>query len=490
MNKIPCTVGILTLNSADGLPACLESLKDFAEIVVCDGNSTDQTVEIAKKYGARVIKQYESDRPNLPCIKDKAGVREKNMAAASYDWYFFMDADDTLSPEAAEEIRKIVSDRNPDAMIYRMPTRIFINNREIKHEATYPSFQIRLVNRTIDPHFKGRVHDRLVFDAEKYNPGQLKSYYNFHWSEGRVRNFWPYLRRYSDWEIETAEFSSFRSFLYWAAYRRLRTLLGYVLYRLPMMYGRYGFKDSMPLSLELVIVRYHSRLFIRTILKYMTTLNPALIIREVWRKKDMARTLGNLILKEKECWGEILDIGGGSKRASHYRFLKLFKWHHISTVDINPDAKPDVVMDMEHEPLPFSDGTYDFVFAFNILEHIANREKVVGEVCRVLKNGGELVGSIPFLVNVHPDPNDYVRMTAQQLEILFKDAGFSSVAIKPAARGPFMAAFSQIEFLMPRFIKLAVLPVVFLLDYLLGLLKPKGYFQDKFPLAYVFYAKK
>ncbi|MBI2603994.1 MAG: glycosyltransferase, partial [Candidatus Harrisonbacteria bacterium] len=74
-NKIPCSVGVLTLNSAKTLARCLESFKDFAEIIVCDGNSTDDTVAIAKKYGAKVVKQYDSDEPNLPCVKDKANVR-------------------------------------------------------------------------------------------------------------------------------------------------------------------------------------------------------------------------------------------------------------------------------------------------------------------------------------------------------------------------------------------------------------------------------
>ena len=99
--KIPCSVGVLTLNSGKTLARCLESFKDFAEIIVCDGNSTDDTVAVAKKYGAKVIKQYDSDEPNLPCVKDKANVRMRNMAAATYDWYFFMDADDALLPETA-----------------------------------------------------------------------------------------------------------------------------------------------------------------------------------------------------------------------------------------------------------------------------------------------------------------------------------------------------------------------------------------------------
>ena len=75
--KIPCSVSILTLNSANGLRACLESLKDFGEIIICDGNSTDDTRDIARSFGAKVIKQYDTDEPETRCDMDKATVRER-----------------------------------------------------------------------------------------------------------------------------------------------------------------------------------------------------------------------------------------------------------------------------------------------------------------------------------------------------------------------------------------------------------------------------
>src|SRR3989338_10280947 len=114
--KIPCSVGILTLNSGKTLRRCLESLKNVAEIVICDGNSTDDTLAIAREYGATIVKQYDSDEPNLRCVKDKASVRMRNMQAASFDWYFFMDSDDTLSPQVQHEIRAIVENPNPEYM--------------------------------------------------------------------------------------------------------------------------------------------------------------------------------------------------------------------------------------------------------------------------------------------------------------------------------------------------------------------------------------
>ena len=61
MEKIACTVEILTWNSEKTLKACLESVKDFDDIIILDGNSTDKTLEIANNYRARIIKQVKTE---------------------------------------------------------------------------------------------------------------------------------------------------------------------------------------------------------------------------------------------------------------------------------------------------------------------------------------------------------------------------------------------------------------------------------------------
>ena len=76
--KIKCSVGILTLNSADGLKDCLPAFTDFDEVIVCDGNSTDNTVEVAKSFGAKVIKQYEQEGAKLRNHCCPEGIYESN----------------------------------------------------------------------------------------------------------------------------------------------------------------------------------------------------------------------------------------------------------------------------------------------------------------------------------------------------------------------------------------------------------------------------
>lgn len=488
MTKIPCSIGILTLNCADSLPVCLNSVRDFAEVIICDGNSTDGTQKIAQDFGTKLIKQYDSDEPNLTCVMDKSAVREKNMSAVRHDWYFFMDADDTLSPEAVEEIRSIVNQSNPLFLAYRMPTRIFLAGREIKHEATYPSYQLRLVHRSAQAYFKGKVHDHLVF-ASPIKIGVLKNFYNFYWPVERVKNFWPYLKRYTGWEVKVMDFSSLWSFVYWGLYRRLRTIVGYLLYRLPKMYLRYGFRDSMPVGIELTIVRYHFRILFLSLGKYLGQSKLSTIISETWRGKDINRILTNLALREIEIWGRIIDIGSG-RQASYYRFLKQLKWQRLIFVDIDPKAKPDLVLDLDQAIWPFTDNYSNQVLAFNILEHLSNPTKSIGEAFRVLGPGGQLIGSVPFLVNIHADPHDYWRFTKEVLHKLFATAGFHQSVIRPIGRGPFLAGYLQVEFILPRIIKIIIIPLVFGLDHSLRIVRPKIDWTGKYPLSFIFVADK
>src|SRR4051812_17912281 len=118
--KIPVSIGILTLNSAANLPRALDSVKDFSDVYICDGNSIDGTQEIARAHGARVVKQVETDEPNQR-VTDFGAARTKCVKAAREQWYLRLDSDEYLSPEAVEEVRSIVANRNPLYRAYKIP---------------------------------------------------------------------------------------------------------------------------------------------------------------------------------------------------------------------------------------------------------------------------------------------------------------------------------------------------------------------------------
>lgn len=220
--------------------------------------------------------------------------------------------------------------------------------------------------------------------------------------------------------------------------------------------------------------------------------NPKLhtVLSEALKGKAISRTLTNLFWRDREViTGNILDIGGG-KRGSHYRFLPLAPGAAVRAVDIVPGSDTDFVLDITKEQVPLPNASQDYIFLFNILEHVDVHDAVLSETFRLLRPGGKVLGTIPFLVNVHPDPHDYVRFTEEALRDLFTRNGFSVEVIEPIGRGPFLAAYEQLDSLIPSLCHAILLPFVWLADALVQRLRPNRDFPSVFPLAYDFIVKK
>jgi len=216
----------------------------------------------------------------------------------------------------------------------------------------------------------------------------------------------------------------------------------------------------------------------------------SLVFREVLRGKSASRALTNIILSRFTVSGRALDVGG-TREESHYRYLKLDSSLTMKTLNVREEAKPDYVVDLETASMPVPDGSFDTVLCFNLLEHIEKYEKVVAEVNRVLASGGRLIGSVPFLVNVHPDPHDFQRFTAEKLERMFSAAGFREIEILPASRGPFVAGYTQVEMFLPRVLKPLWFAAAYAKDaFLLRFFGKRFPFRDRFVLAYAFSCKK
>ena len=145
MSSIHCSVGILTFNSASTLRRALESVKSFIEIIICDGGSTDGTLEIAKEYGCKIIFQSAQFKNPNNRIKDFAGVRNQCLDAASFDWFLYIDSDEVVSPGLKLEIEQIVAS-NTGIYVYNVPLGLWIRGRLMKHSSNYPGYQNRESN--------------------------------------------------------------------------------------------------------------------------------------------------------------------------------------------------------------------------------------------------------------------------------------------------------------------------------------------------------
>lgn len=94
---------VLVKNEGKNIEACLKSLQFYDEIVVIDDFSTDNTVNIAKKYTAHVFQHHLND--------DFATQRNFGLQKVKGEWALFVDADERVSPELAEEVKSVTSNK-------------------------------------------------------------------------------------------------------------------------------------------------------------------------------------------------------------------------------------------------------------------------------------------------------------------------------------------------------------------------------------------
>lgn len=172
--KIPCSVEILTLNSEKTLKRCLESVRDFEDIIVLDGNSTDGTIMLAEKYGARVISQTEAREKEVR-ISDFSAVRNKGINQAKYSWFLFIDSDEYLSPEAVAEMREIVNqEQNNIHYAYKLPRKYVVDGEVVERSSMYPNYQVRFFYIPATSGFIKKIHERISV-KEGYEIGILKN---------------------------------------------------------------------------------------------------------------------------------------------------------------------------------------------------------------------------------------------------------------------------------------------------------------------------
>lgn len=172
--KIPCSVEILTMNSEKTLERCLESVRDFDDVIILDGNSTDGTVELARKYGARVIPQVDSLEKEVK-IGDFSAVRNIGIKNARHSWFLYIDSDEYLSPEAVVEISEIVNRKqNNSHYAYKLPRKYVVNVEIIERSSMYPNYQLRFFYIPATSGFMKKIHERISV-KDGYEIGTLKN---------------------------------------------------------------------------------------------------------------------------------------------------------------------------------------------------------------------------------------------------------------------------------------------------------------------------
>lgn len=157
-DKKDISIVLAVYNEEKNLYDCLKSVKNLAdEIVIVDGSSTDKTVEIAAKFGAKLIET--TNKPMFHVNKQMA------LDAATCDWVLQLDADERVSEELAKEIKESVKKKGKFNGFW-IPRRNLFLGRFLKKGGQYPDSVIRFLRRGKGTFPCVTVHEQIKIEGE------------------------------------------------------------------------------------------------------------------------------------------------------------------------------------------------------------------------------------------------------------------------------------------------------------------------------------
>lgn len=150
MNNPAISILVPTFNSAATISQTLQSSQWADEILVVDSFSTDDTLNICRQYGARIL-QHEYVSP----------AKQKNWAIpqCQHDWVLQMDSDEVAEPGLDQEIMEAIACGLPCVQAFRIPRKNHVLQQWMPYAGIYPDYQTRLFRRD-----QARFEDREVHE--------------------------------------------------------------------------------------------------------------------------------------------------------------------------------------------------------------------------------------------------------------------------------------------------------------------------------------
>lgn len=191
------SVVVLTRDEEANIVDCLSTALWADEILVLDSLSQDATVRLAREAGAEVRQR---------AFDNYAVQRNAALGMVGTEWVFFVDADERVTPELAEEVRCAVNEGELDG--WWVPRKNYIFGRWIRHAGWYPDYQLRVLRRGRARYDERRgVHELVVLDGEG---GFLRSPL-IHHNYDSVHQFREKQGRYTDYEVRMLHESGVRA---------------------------------------------------------------------------------------------------------------------------------------------------------------------------------------------------------------------------------------------------------------------------------------
>ena len=149
------------------LPTCLESAKDQVdEIIIVDTGSSDRTVEIARKYGAKIY--------HHPWENSFSKARNYSLKYATCDWIMILDADEVVDKKDAHKLKDVIKDN--DVNVINLP--VFYKPKGGKDLSV--SSSERIFKNHLGFYYEGIVHNCLKYSGTDKNVNIRLNHYGYH----------------------------------------------------------------------------------------------------------------------------------------------------------------------------------------------------------------------------------------------------------------------------------------------------------------------
>ena len=181
------SVVLITLNEAANLPRTLANVCELGEIVIVDSGSTDETLEIARGFGARVFSEP---------WRGFGAQKNAAIAHATGDWILSLDADEEVSPELAREIEALLAGE-PAFAAYRIPRLNHFLGRPLRHGGYWPDPKLRLFRRGAARFEKRAVHETMQITGQADGPVGLLKGHLIHHCYPTLDDYFEHMDRYS-----------------------------------------------------------------------------------------------------------------------------------------------------------------------------------------------------------------------------------------------------------------------------------------------------
>ena len=188
MDRERLSAVVITFNAENTLRSCLNSLIWCDEIVVVDSGSTDRTLEIAAEFTKRIYGE-----------KWLGYSKQRNLGAslALNDWVLFVDADEVVTQELAEEIEKTLN-KEDQYVAFILPFKNRMFGRWMKHAKLGKERHVRIFNRKF-AEWVGEIHEKV--EIRKGTIGEMHNYI-LHYAYENINSLVYKINLYTDGEVQ------------------------------------------------------------------------------------------------------------------------------------------------------------------------------------------------------------------------------------------------------------------------------------------------